>query len=65
MFAKLNKIGELTKILSVKSETCDSIMHFMSVFWHRKNPFQTFFGQDAGSGHGGTDSGHDGFPYSW
>ena len=24
MFAKLNKIGELTKILSVKSETCDS-----------------------------------------
>ena len=30
MFAKLNKIGELTKILSVKSETCDSIMHFMA-----------------------------------
>ena len=32
MFAKLNKIGELTKILSVKSETCDSIMHFMACF---------------------------------
>ena len=32
MFAKLNKIGELTKILSVKSGTCDSIMHFMACF---------------------------------
>ena len=32
MFAKLNKNGELTKILSVKSETCDSIMHFMACF---------------------------------
>ena len=32
MFAKLNKIGELTKILSVKSETCDSITHFMACF---------------------------------
>ena len=32
MFAKLNKIGELTKILSVKSETCDSIMLFMACF---------------------------------
>ena len=31
MFAKLNKIGELTKILSVKSETSDAIMHFTSV----------------------------------
>ena len=28
----LNKIGELTKILSVKSETCDSIIHFMACF---------------------------------
>ena len=28
----LNEIGELTKILSVKSETCDSIMHFMACF---------------------------------
>ena len=32
MFAKLNKIGELTKILSVKSETSDAIMHFMRCF---------------------------------
>ena len=28
----LNKIGELTKILIVKSETCGSIMHFMARF---------------------------------
>ncbi len=28
----LNEIGELTKILRVKSETCDSIMHFMACF---------------------------------
>lgn len=32
MFTKLNKIGELTKILSVKSETSDAIMHFMRCF---------------------------------
>ena len=32
MFVKLNKIGELTKILSVKSETSDAIMHFMRCF---------------------------------
>lgn len=32
MFAKLNKIGELAKILSVKSETGDAIMHFMVCF---------------------------------
>ena len=32
MFAKLNKIGELTKILSVKSDTGDSIMRFMGLF---------------------------------
>lgn len=32
MFAKLNKIGELAKILSVKSETGDAIMHFMGCF---------------------------------
>ena len=28
----LNKIGELTKILSVKSEIFESIMHFMAFF---------------------------------
>ena len=32
MFAKLNKIGELTKILSVKSDTSHAIMHFMRCF---------------------------------
>ena len=32
MFSKLNKIGELTKILSVKSKTCDAIIHFMACF---------------------------------
>ena len=42
MFAKLNKIGELTKILSVKSETCDSIMHFMACFWPKGDcPWRT------------------------
>ena len=32
MFAKLSKIGELAKVLSVKNETCDAIMHFMACF---------------------------------
>lgn len=32
MFAKLSKIGELAKILSVKSETGEAIMRFMGVF---------------------------------
>lgn len=32
MFAKLNKIGELAKVLSVKSETSDAIMYFMGCF---------------------------------
>ena len=32
MFAKLIKIGELSKVLSVKSETSDAIMHFMECF---------------------------------
>lgn len=32
MFANLSKIGELTKVLSVKSDTCDSIMRLMGKF---------------------------------
>ena len=64
MFAKLSKIGELAKVLSVKNETCDAIMHFMSVFWHRQDPFQTLFGQDAWARYGRADTGHDGVPYS-
>ena len=32
MFEKLNKIGELTKILSIKSDTSHAIMHFMRCF---------------------------------
>ena len=43
----LNKIGELTKVLSVKSETSDAIMHFMRWFVIRQNPLQTLFGQNA------------------
>ena len=65
MFAKLNKIGELTKILNVKSETCDSIMHFMACFCIGRILSKHSLDKMRGSGHGGTDSGHDGFPYSW
>ena len=65
MFAKLNKIGELTKILSVKSETSDAIMHFMRWFVIRQNPLQTLFGQNARPRYGRADTGHDGFPNSW
>lgn len=32
MFANLGKIGELTKVLSVKSDTCDTIIRLMSKF---------------------------------
>ena len=61
MFAKLNKIGELTKILSVKSETWDSIMRFMACFCIGGILSKHSLTR-CGSGHGGTDSGHDGFP---